>query len=74
MFRPLKAIFKLNIKQCVYMIQCHKMDEISFTPRHICAIYQLLKSDSQHLNNSIFTHNIYYSTVFTSFITTHALF
>jgi len=62
MFRPVKAIFRLNIKQYIYIyiyiyeIQCHKMDEISFTLRHTCATYQLLKSERQHLNNSIFNH------------------
>ena len=42
------------------MIECHEMDEISFTVRHTYAVYQFLQSDSQHLSNAIVTHTIYY--------------
>ena len=37
MYRLLEAIFRLNVQEyvcvcvCVYMLQCRKMDEISFT-------------------------------------------
>ena len=33
MFQLLEAIFRMNIKECIYIyiLQCRKMDEISFT-------------------------------------------
>jgi hypothetical protein len=30
MFRLLEAIFRLNIKECVYILQCRKMDILLF--------------------------------------------
>ena len=43
MFRLLKTIFRLNIKQYIYIIQWHNVDEISFTKSFKLFIIKIIK-------------------------------